>query len=198
VPRLPLSAPTPIHGVMNSKPLWHASEDPSIEIFHPHRAPTAQIDDELVWAVDDEHVPAYWFPRDCPRATFWIGPKTTPADISWLNGATRVHAIEWAWWERFRTARVYLYLMPSDTFMVHNEGAGYYVSRESVTPLARIDIDDVVRRHAEAGIELRVMNELWPLWDRVITSTLEFSGIRLRNARTRTPISSSPSREHET
>src|SRR6266545_6457092 len=129
---------------MKSMPLWHSSEDPLIEIFHPHRAPTAQIDDDLVWVVDDEHVPAYWFPRDCPRATFWIGPNTSAADIAWLNGATRVHAIEWAWWERFRAARVFLYRMPADTFVVHNAGAGYWVSRASVTPVARVEIEDVV------------------------------------------------------
>jgi len=162
--------------------LWHASDDPDIEIFHPHRAATAQVDDDLVWAIDDSHVPAYWFPRDCPRATFWIGPNTNAADIAWMNGAPRVHAIEWAWWDRFRTARVYLYLMPPATFTVHNAGAGYYVSRMPVAPLARVDIDDLLREHQDAGIELRVMNELWPLWDRVTTSTLEFSGIRLRNA----------------
>ena len=35
------------------------------------------------------------------------------------------------------------------------------------------------------GIELRVMTNLWPFWDAVITSTLEFSGIRLAKARPR-------------
>jgi hypothetical protein len=94
-----------------------------------------------------------------------------------------VHAIEWAWWERFREARVFLYLMPAATFKVHAAEAGYYTSRESVVPLRCIEIDDLIRKHAEAGIELRVMNELWTLWDRVTGSTLEYSGIRLRNAR---------------
>ncbi len=168
-----------------TRTLWHASDDPNIEIFHPHRAPTAQLDDDLVWAVDDAHVPAYWFPRDCPRATFWIGPKTTPEDVAFLNGGTRVHAIERDWWDRFRAARVHLYLMPPATFTVHAPEAGYYVSRESVTSLARVDIDDLVAAHATAGIELQVLDNLWPLWDRVIASSLEFSGIRLRNARPR-------------
>jgi uncharacterized protein DUF6886 len=165
--------------------LWHASEDPNIEIFRPHRAPTAMVDDELVWAIDEEHVPAYWFPRECPRATFWVGPKTTVEDAAWLNGATRVHVIEWDWWERFRAARVYLYALPPETFTVHNEGAGYYISRETVRPLARVEVGDLVRKHMDAGIELRVTNDLWPLWDRVVASSLSFSGIRLRNARQR-------------
>jgi hypothetical protein len=37
----------------------------------------------------------------------------------------------------------------------------------------------------QAGIELRVTPNLWPLWDRVVSSSLEFSGIRLRNAEPR-------------
>jgi hypothetical protein len=62
------------------------------------------------------------------------------------------------------------------------------VSHDSVTPLARVVIDDLVAEHARADVELRVLDELWPLWDRVIASTLEFSGIRLRNARPRAPV----------
>ncbi|HLQ05581.1 MAG TPA: hypothetical protein VK197_08005 [Verrucomicrobiae bacterium] len=54
-----------------------------------------------------------------------------------------------------------------------------------MTSLARVDIDDLVAAHATAGIELQVLDNLWPLWDRVIASSLEFSGIRLRNARPR-------------
>src|SRR5919201_3743493 len=100
-----------------------------------------------------------------------------------MNGARRVHAIEWDWWQRFRAARIHLYLMPPETFELHHAAAGYYVSRESVTPLARVDIDDLVRQHADARVELRIVENLWPLWDRVTSSTLEFSGIRLRNAR---------------
>src|SRR5438093_7956538 len=109
--------------------------------------------------------------------------RAREADIAWMNGVTRVHAIEWDWWDRFRAARICLYLMPAGSFELHSADAGYYVSRETVTPLARVEIDDLVRRHAESRVELRIVDELWPLWDRVVASTLEFSGIRLRNAR---------------
>ena len=44
---------------------------------------------------------------------------------------------------------------------------------------------DLLRCHAEAGIQLRVLDNLWAFWDAVITSTASFSGIRLRNARPR-------------
>jgi len=38
--------------------------------------------------------------------------------------------------------------------------------------------------YEEADIQLRVLPALLPFWDQVITTTLGFSGIRLRNART--------------
>ena len=42
-------------------------------------------------------------------------------------------------------------------------------------------LGDLLERHAAAGIELRIVPDLSALWQRVIASTLEFSGIRLRN-----------------
>lgn len=162
--------------------LWHASEDPSIELFRPHRAATAPAGDEVLWAIDTEHQPSYWFPRDCPRATFWAGQDTTAADAELLHGSRRVHAIEWGWWERFRAARIFLYRLPEAPFELHDENAGYWVAREPVEPLEVVELPDLLGAHAEARIELRLVESLWPLWNRVTGSTLCFSGIRLRNA----------------
>jgi len=44
---------------------------------------------------------------------------------------------------------------------------------------------DLLSLHEEAGIQLRVLPNLWDFWDAVIVSSLGFSGIRLRNARPR-------------
>lgn len=162
--------------------LWHASEDPGIERFTPHRAATALGDEELVWAIDDLHLPSYWFPRDCPRATFWAGAETKPGDAALLHGSPRVHAIEWDWWDRFRSARLFLYRLPEGPFGRYDETAGYWVAREPVEPLEVVAVPDLLDEHRRAGIELRLTESLWPLWDRVTGSTLEFSGIRLRNA----------------
>jgi hypothetical protein len=164
------------------------SEDATIAQFRPHHARTALTDELLVWAVDTRHLPLFWFPRDCPRATFWAGPATTDADVDrFLEGdrLRRVHVIEDAWRGRVASSVLQLYRMPTETFVEDDEVAGYWITRATVEPLERITIDDLIGRHAAAGIALRAESTLWPLWDAVTASTLAFSGIRLRNARPR-------------
>jgi hypothetical protein len=164
--------------------LWHVSEDGDIPRFDPRANPDHDTPEALVWAIDSEHVPAYWFPRDLPRGTFWAIDTTTDDDVErFLTGdrAHRVHAIESGWLGALRDARVFAYRLPSATFERYGRAAGYFVSREPVEPVEVVELDDLITRHAEAGIELRIVPELWPLWERVIASTLEFSGIRLRN-----------------
>jgi hypothetical protein len=179
-------APAPPYSGEGPHALWHASEDASIERFEPHVSATAESNEPRVWAIDTRHLPLYWFPRDCPRGTFWRAPETTAEDAQRLLGAAqRVHAIENPWLDRIRGARVFAYRFPETTFERDPEVGGYWLSREPVVPLEVVELGDLVERHALAGIELRAVDNLWPLWDRVVASTLEFSGIRLRNARAR-------------
>jgi Family of unknown function (DUF6886) len=162
--------------------LWHVSEDATIEVFHPQRSDLHALDEPLVWAVDTRYWWLYWFPRDCPRACFEANEDTTDADVErWLDGdrTRRVGVIESGWLERFRAARVYAYRLPPDTFEPWDK---FFVSRETVAPLELRELGDLLARHADAGNELRVAPALYPLWDRVIETTLDFSGIRLRNA----------------
>lgn len=164
--------------------LWHVSEDGSISRFEPRADPAHDSPAALVWAIDDAHLPAYWFPRDCPRGTFWAVDSTTEEDVErFLTGDRdrRVHAIQADWLDELRAARLYAYRLPADGFEPYGRAAGYWVSREPVEPLEVQELDDLLTRHAQAGIELRVVPALMPLWERVAGSTLEFSGIRLRN-----------------
>ena len=147
---------------------------------------TAESDEPRVWAIDTRHLPLYWFPRDCPRGTFWRAPETTVEDAErLLDGALRVHAVEGSWLDRIRAARVVAYRLPDATFEPDPEVGGYWLSREPVVPLEVVELGNLLGRHSAAGIELRVVDNLWPLWDCVVASTLEFSGMRLRNARPR-------------
>ena len=169
--------------------VFHFSEDPGIERFAPHVAATARQPEAYVWAVDRARCPDYWFPRQCPRAMAWVGPATAAADRDRVIGAgcgTRVHAVEYGWLEAIRTVRLYAYRLPAARFRPIGEPVTARVATEPVEPLGPPSlVGDLFALHEEAGIQLRVLPNLWPFWDEVITSTLEFSGIRLRNARPR-------------
>ena len=179
-----MRAPAPPYRGEGPHALWHVSEDTTIRRFEPHRSQTALTEEPLVWAVDTRHLPLFWFPRECPRGTFWADDETTPDDAErfLLGAATRVHAIEGAWLERVRAADVVAYRLPEKPFEQHPTVGGYWIAREAVEPLELTELGDLLARHAEAAIELRVVPALAPLWRRVIASTLQFSGCRLRNA----------------
>lgn len=179
----PVRDPAPPYAGEGPHALWHVSEDASIERFAPHVSATAAEAEPLVWAVDTRHLPFYWFPRDCPRGTFWAAAASDPADVSRLLGeAARVHLVEERWLPRLRTTDVYAYRLPDATFERHPEVGGYWIAREPVEPEDVSPLGDLVDRHAGAEIELRALPSLWPAWNEVAASTLEHSGIRLRNA----------------
>jgi len=163
----------------------HFSEDPTITHFEPHVAATAQQSEAYVWAVDAARAPDYWFPRQCPRAMAWVVPSTTEADRA-LLGSDRVHAIEYGWLEELRTVRLFAYRFAASAFRPFGEQAHAMVSVTPVEPLGSPEpVGDVLALHASAGIQLRVLPNLWEFVDAAATSSLGFSGIRLRNAQPR-------------
>jgi hypothetical protein len=168
--------------------LLHFSEDPSIRTFEPHVARTAQEPESYVWAVDASLAPAYWFPRECPRAMAWVVARTSVRDrdrVLGPGGGSRVHAVEYGWLDALRSTRLYAYRLPATSFRPFGDPRPHaWVSTEAVRPLSGpTPVPDLLGLHEEAGIQLRVLPDLRPFWDVVVTTSLEFSGIRLHNAR---------------
>jgi hypothetical protein len=178
-------APAPPYEGEGPFALWHVSEDPALGRFVP-RAPAANSGARpLVWAVDTRHAPMFWFPRDCPRGCIWPGPGTTPEDRERFFGqsaAGRVHVTESGWLGRVQECRLYAYRLPAGAFQPHQEVGGYWVAEETVDAIERVTVGDLLRRHGDAGIELRITPSIWPFWERVASSTVLFSGCRLRNS----------------
>ena len=161
--------------------LFHVSEEPGIERFKPR--PSHSTDEPVVWAIDVDHLRNYLLPRECPRVTYYAGPETTAADVERFLGASpAVIAVENAWLERLRSCRLYCYHLPPQTFTCNDECAGYFVSRQAVVPTQVEVVDDLLVALLERGVELRFLSNLWPLRDAVVSSTLQFSLIRMRNA----------------
>jgi Family of unknown function (DUF6886) len=166
--------PAPPYRGEGSRALWHVSEDASIVRFEPR--------DGKVWAIDTRHLPLYWFPRECPRATFWASSGTTDADVArFLDGdrRRRAHVVEPGWLAAMRATPVFAYRLPEATFERWDR---FFVSSAAVEPLELVELGDLVACHERAGITLRVDDDLPAFWRTVVASTLDFSGIRLRNA----------------
>ncbi|OLB79607.1 MAG: hypothetical protein AUI14_09780 [Actinobacteria bacterium 13_2_20CM_2_71_6] len=165
----------------------HFSEDPTITRFVPHVATTSAESEPYVWAVGPERCPDYWFPRDCPRGMAWTLPSTTDADRDRIIGTgcgERVHAIEYRWLDALRTARLYAYRLTAEPFApIGTPYPHAVVATVPVVPLGPpVPVGDLLALHEAAGIQLRVLDDLWPFWDAVVESTVGFSGIRLGNA----------------
>jgi hypothetical protein len=176
--------PAPPHRGEGDFALWHFSEDPALRSLVPRLTLSNPKAPAAVWAVDTRHAPLYWFPRDCPRGCIWPVSTTTPADHERFFGqtaATRIHVIGNAWLERVRGCELYAYRLPNESFVPHDVG-GYWVSSETVDAEERVKVGDLLNRHAEAQIELRMTPSIWKFWDLVASSTVEFSGMRLQNA----------------
>jgi len=155
--------------------LWHVSEEPSIRRFDPR--------DGKVWAIGTRLLPLYWFPRDCPRATFWADSRTSDEDVERFlggNRSRRVHVVEPDWLEPMRTTRVVAYRLPEQSFVENDDR--FWISAEPVEPLELVELGDLVARHEHAAIDLLAEPDPLSFWDRVIASSLGYSGIRLRNA----------------
>jgi hypothetical protein len=167
--------------------LFHFSDDPNITHFEPRTPPHRPGVEPLVWAVDEANQATYLFPRECPRILLWPTPETTAEDrAAWWGDrpdTPLIAHVEWDWYERLRTQTLYRYELPPETFQPLKDDTWMWVSRTAVEPLAMEPIPDIMTAMADAGVELRLMRSLAPLWG-AWESTVHFSGIRLRNSKT--------------
>ena len=164
--------------------LFHISEESGIERFEPRAS--EYTSGPVVWAIDAGHLRNYLLPRDCPRVTYYAGHETTTTDVErFLGSSPAVVAVESGWLEQLRSCRLYCYHLRSETFECIDECAGYFVSRVPVVPVHIEVFDDPMAELLKLGVELRFLPNLWPLRDAVVASSLQFSIIRMRNARQR-------------
>lgn len=163
--------------------LLHFSEDPAIDRFVPHVPATNPDQPPLVWTIDDVHAPLFWFPRDCPRITFWTDDGQPPGRLG-ATSATRVHAVEEMWVERIRTCELFVYRFDPVGFTPWREAEGYWVSTDEHAPVDVAPVGDLLERHRERSIELRVLPDLRPLRDAVVASGYRFSMCRMTNIST--------------
>lgn len=168
--------------------LFHISEEPGIKLFEPRPSPSHfdGINGDVVFAITDDLLHNYLLPRDCPRVTWYAGDKTTDADKERFIGgsaANYIVVVESGWYQRIKETTLYCYEFPADNFTLIDECAGYYISYHPVVPISIKSISDIMTELLNRNIELRFTPSLIQLADVVSKSTLNFSLIRMRNAK---------------
>ena len=181
------TATTYCHLSVDHSVLYHFSHDPHIERFVPHVPRTNPSHQPAVWAIDAEHAPLYWFPRECPRIAIWPLDEDGRAAFAsrFATSAVRLHAIESVWLERMRAAEVYRYEFDADGFEPWEAATGQWICDRDVTPKSVTAVRDLLSAHADASIELRIVPSLWPLHDVAVGGEFDFSMVRMHNAQPR-------------
>lgn len=170
--------------------LYHVSEESGIMRFEPRLPARADLDPTigLVWAIDEHRLPNFLTPRNCPRVAYHIGPHTTPQDAArWFTSRTASHAviIESAWLDAMRRAVLYLYEFEPAGFSLQDDVAGYYVAETVQTPVAVHRVDDLLAELLRCGVELRMVDSLWDVADRIKETSLNWSLCRMGFAQPR-------------
>lgn len=167
--------------------LFHVSEESDIKIFEPRKPKRADMASSpaLVWAINEECLPNFLTPRDCPRVTYHVVKTTAEEDIEKYISKTQckhVVAIENAWVETIKNTTLYLYEFDTTNFYLQDEIAGYYVSEKSQIPISKIIIIDLFEEQQKRNVEIKVLPQLFSLRDEIVKSTFAWSMCRMINA----------------
>lgn len=168
--------------------LFHISEEPNIRIFKPRPSSQyyEQIESNVVFAISERMLHNYLLPRDCPRVTYYAKPDSQKTDINKFFDNTKAKFIinvEEDWLEKIQQTTLYSYELSANSFVLLDECAGYYISYKEVIPTSVTMINNIIGELQKRKIELRFVPSLFSLADDVSKSSLNFSIIRMRNAK---------------
>ena len=168
--------------------LFHVSKEANIEIFNPRIPNRNDLDKTvgLVWAIDEERLPNFLTPRDCPRVTYHVGKNTSEVDKKrFFTSSSIKHTVivESHWFERMKNTTLYLYEFDISNFELQDEIAGYYISKSPQVPIAKYQVSDLFSELITRNVELRVVDNLWDIADTIKHSTLNWSLCRMKNAK---------------
>lgn len=166
--------------------LFHVSEESDIEVFHPRIPRRTDIDNSkgLVWAINEECLPNFLTPRECPRVTYYATEKTSEEDIErYFSYETSKHvvAIERHWYETMNNTILYLYEFEDTNFYLQDEIAGYYVSEVDQFPINKVKITDLFGELLKRNVEVKMVDDLLDLRDKIILTTLNWSMCKMGN-----------------
>ncbi|XMB85177.1 hypothetical protein RJG79_07050 [Mycoplasmatota bacterium WC44] len=164
--------------------LYHISDNEFIKEFETRKANQAwpNLNKEYVWAISSEMVHNYYFPRNCPRVCWMIGPNTNINDkdyISSLGDYRGVIFTEKSWEEEIHKTKMYRYRFDTSSFYPVDYDAGYYVSERVETPINLEIISNLLDELRESRIKVVFVDDLAEYQKQSIERSFRFSNIRM-------------------
>lgn len=167
--------------------LFHISEEKDISVFVPRPTVRRDLDPDAkyVWAIDEDHLPNFLTPRNCPRVCYWANDCTAVEDLEKYIGTSARHVviIEADWLERLKSTELYLYEFDPKDFTLQDVVAGYYVSTVTVCPIQKIRVHDLPSEIRKRGAELRIAEDLHPIAEDIKKSSFDWSLCRMAFAK---------------
>lgn len=170
--------------------LFHISEESDIQEFVPRTPDRNDLDKniKLVWAIDEQRLPNFLTPRNCPRVTYHIGERTNEIDKKkFFTSSTATHAIviESKWFEIMKSTVLHIYEFNTEDFVLQDNTAGYYVAKTKQIPKAEYEVRDLFAELIKRKVEIRIVDNLWGIADEIEKSTLNWSFCRMAFAQPR-------------
>lgn len=164
--------------------LFHVSEESDITLFEPRIPSRVDMDQSkgLVWAINEQCLPNFLTPRNCPRVTYHSNETTTDEHKKLYlssNSLDHVVAIEHRWFEIMRQTTLYLYEFDTADFYGADKSAGYYVSEKTQIPINKIIVHDLFGELIRRNVEVRMIDNLWDLNDKIATTSFNWSMCRM-------------------
>lgn len=167
--------------------LFHVSEEPDISVFEPRPVTRRDLDPaaKYVWAIDEDHLPNFLTPRNCPRVCYRANDRTAAEDMEKYIGSSARHVvtIEADWLERLNNTELYLYEFDPKDFVLQDAVAGYYVSVVTVRPIQKLCVRDLPAEIRKRGAELRTAENLHPIADEIKKTSFDWSLCRMALAK---------------
>lgn len=99
----------------------------------------------------------------------------------YFSSSTISHTIiiENKWFEKMKETTLYLYEFNTEDFILQDGIAGYYISKKTQIPIAKYEVKDLFMELFNRNVEVRMVDSLWYIADKIKTTSLHWSICRM-------------------
>ncbi len=159
--------------------LYHISKNSNIVTFTPRILKRDNLNESkaVVLAIEEKHIPNYLVPKECSRLLYNASPKTTAEDINNFfssKSSSSCIVIEHSSFNILKDTSLYLYEFDPELFYPYDENLGYWTSEVNQVPIKVFEITHPFEELILRNFEIRIIDNLLDLLDKMKNSSLEW------------------------